>query len=233
MRPLKLFQEAKKIPGAISMTEAVGIYDTITMYLENYHGIAVDLGSHAGKSSIIAAKALADVGYAGTMFLVDLVYDLDNPAWSQTIQGSSAKMPWAHCHKKDFKGKIKKAIGRYLEVELKGLSSLQFLAERRPISYAFIDVDDHQPELVFEEIHKIENLVVPGGLVVFHDFKNQYTAPAEAHLCLIKTSKYENIAIDWDSARAYAKKYQLEIGNDSWHMPGQEYPAFVGCARRV
>ena len=233
MRPLKLFQDAKKIPGAISMIEAVGIYDTVVRYLKTPGGIAVDFGSHAGKSSIIGAKALSDAGFTDTFYMVDLAYDLDNPEWETTTQGTADKMPWGYL--RDANDFIQnRMLEHYLMVELRGLSSLQFLSRNiQPLAYVFIDSDDHQFDLVMAEVKMLEDSVSPGGLVFFHDFENQYIAPKQAHDYLIGTGKYESIPIDWDAAKRYAEKHKLEEGNDSWHMPGVDYPNFVGCARRL
>ena len=232
MRPLKTFRVVKNIPGAISMTEAVGIYDTIATHLKSCTGVAADLGAHAGKSSIAGAKALLDAGFKRPFYMVDLAYDLDNPEWRTTVQGSADKMPWGYL--KDSDKIIKRAMQHYPKCELMGSSSLQFLANPHlAISYVFIDADDHQVDLVMAEVKKLEDIVLPGGLVFFHDFENQYIGPAQAHAYLIDTGKYENISIDWDSAKAYVKKNKLEEGNVSWHMPGMDFPAFVGCARRL
>lgn len=75
--------------------------------------------------------------------------------------------------------------------------------------------------------------MLPGGLVFYHDFKNQYKGPRRAYKYLVSTGKYEAVPIDWGFAEKIAKEYQLEENNDSWHMPGVEFPAFIGCARRL
>jgi len=232
---MQMFEDVKKIPGAISMTESVGIYRTVIGSLQgDPHGVAVDLGSNAGKSSIVGAKALADVGFKGRFFMVDLAYDLMNPEWKHTTQGDADLMPWGYLREPNAKATIKKRVEKYYpHVVLAGLSSIQFLSQAKgPVSYAFIDSDDHQVELVHQEVRMLEHLVSPGGLVFFHDFRNQYIGPAKAYEYLISTGKYEAIEIDWKSAIEYAKENKLEDGNDSWHMPGVDFPIFVGCVRR-
>lgn len=230
-RPIEVFRTVNKIPGAISMTEAVALYDTIRSALKSFSGIAADMGSHAGKSSIIGAKALADSGFENDFYMVDLAYDLENAEWETTVQGSADLMPWGYLRNGN-EAVEQRAKEVYKNISLLGLSSLQFLADFDELSYAFIDTDDHQPELVMKEVKAIEDIVLPGGLVFFHDYNNQYKGPRMGYRYLVKTRKYEAIEINWKSAKSYADENDLEVDNDSWHMPGVSFPCFIGCVRR-
>ncbi len=53
----------KSAPGAISVTEGMGIYHFIRQHLQTEKGIVADLGSHAGKSSMFAALAFKNMGH--------------------------------------------------------------------------------------------------------------------------------------------------------------------------
>lgn len=235
--PIELFKFVKTIPGAISMTEAVGIYNTVITCLKSEKGYAVDLGSFAGKSAAVGAAAVSKVGLVDPFLLVDLVYDLKNPEWKKTSTGSFDHMPFIH--EPDFNFIVRARVEKYapgVAIGLLGLSSAQFFNGahgRFPyIAYAFIDTDDHNENLVMTEAKHLEDRMLSGGLIFFHDFKNQYVGPAMAYEYLVSTGKYELIQIDWDAAYVIAEKFGLETGNNSWHMPGVAYPAFVGCVRR-
>ncbi len=238
-RLLKVLEVAKTLPGAVSMTEMAGLYKTIMMHLEAPDGaIAIDLGSHAGKSSITAIAALSEMGRKDYFHMVDPIYNLKNEeAWKDTIQGSADKMPWAHVHKPNFKEVIKTNIDKFskLQYMLLGISANQLFDKIRksPISYIFIDSDDHQPERVEEECNKIEDLILPGGLVFFHDYKNQYIGPHLAAEYLVETGKYEEIQIDWGFAKNFTNAHNLEKGNDTWQSYEDMSTIFVGCVKRI
>lgn len=236
MTPIdQFYRQVAEIPGAISMTEAVALYNAIVAYSPGI-GIAVDLGSNTGKSSLVAARALCHSRFDGRFYMVDLAYDLSNPEWSKTVQGDSAKMPWPQLRDAEYLKSIKERMAEYVDAELVGQSSIQFIPRMETFAgYVFIDTDDHQKELVMEEARLLENRTAPGGLIFFHDFKNQYTGPALAHQYLLDTGKFENIEMPWDQAIEYVKKRGLEEGNDSWHMSGSgiEFPNFIGCVRAL
>ena len=227
----QFYRHVAEIPGAISMTEAVALYDTIVKYAPGI-GVAVDLGSNSGKSSLVAARALHKSWFSGRFCMVDLAYDLLNPEWSKTVQGDSAKMPWGQLRDTEYLKAIHKRMSEYTYVEMIGESSIQFILQMTDFAgYVFIDTDDHQEELVMEEVRLLANRMVPGGLIFFHDFKK----PALGHQYLLNTGRFENIEMSWERAIEYVKKHDLETGNDSWHMSGSgiEFPNFIGCARAL
>ena len=99
--------------------------------------------------------------------------------------------------------------------------------------YAFIDTDDHAKELIEKEVEAIFNRIVPGGLLMFHDFNNQFIGPRQVYDSTIATGKYEAVPIDWQWVESFKKANNIdETGNNSWHMPGNDSPNFVGCCRR-
>lgn len=234
----QLFRIART-PGAISMTEAWAIYSAIITNLSSRveQGHVLDLGSHAGKSTMVMSAALACLGRAELIHMVDPVYDLNNEqAWRQTIQGTAKNLPWGYCCEPSFKDDV---IKRVYEVSslvpvLHGLSSVDFLAKYDyTFSCVFIDSDDHQPELVMHEARLLENRVKLGGLVFFHDYKNQYVGPYMASEELLKTGKYELVGVNWVTITPFVNEYRLEENNNSWHMPGVANPNFVGILRRI
>ena len=244
---LEVLQSIKEVPGAVSTAEMMAVYDTITKYLICPKGglsFALDFGSHAGKSSIVGAAALSNIGRKDMFCMIDPVYDLSNEsAWKHTIQGSSDKMPWGYCRKETFKEDVRKRVVRHtdLGVRLIGQTSIKFLEDLSDVavSYVFIDSDDHQIELIMREVELLETMVMVGGIIMFHDFENQYTSPATAANWLVAGGNYEKLSIDWDYILTYVKAVSLEIGNDTWQNPNadrtkvDEIPNFVGAVRRI
>jgi hypothetical protein len=241
-RLLEVVEKAKKVPGAISVSEMIVIYDLVKDSLAADLGLwAVDLGAHAGKSSMIAAAAMSDIERNDFFCMVDLIYDIDNPAWEDTYQGREARkhgiddvrecIPWPIA--KDPLQSLN-IIGWFtsvsdLKVDLFGLSSLHFLAKYEgPFSYVFVDTDDHQAELVMAEAKALDEMIAPGGLVLFHDYGN-YRGPVAAAQYLFSTGKYEEIGISWAKANKLVEKHNLDEGNDSWAGPHHKY---LGCLRR-
>lgn len=239
---IEFLNTVRRTPGAISMTEAVGLYNTITLHLNPQlpAGTAVDLGAHAGKSSMVAARALTSLKRNDVFCCIDLLYDLTNEAWKNTVQGSSENLPWPHAKHPNFGGIVEKRVQNSCELPVGtfGMSSLQFLTlpkvkEKADIIYAFVDTDDHETDLVMAEVEALCGLIVPGGLVFFHDFENQFIGPKTAHQAMIATGKFEDVPINWDDAIAFAKEYDLETNNDSWHIyEDVPFPTFIGCCKR-
>jgi hypothetical protein len=205
------------------------------------HLWAIDLGAHAGKSSMMASSAMSDIGRDDLFCMVDLIYNLNNPAWWDTYQGNAAKrdgndvkhhIPWPIAKDPLLFLNI---IGWHnsvsdLSVQLFGHSSLQFLEKHKgPFSYAFVDTDDHQEELVMNEAHALEDKMAKGALIIFHDYGN-YRGPLLAGEHLVSTGKYEEIKVDWSIADKLVEKHDLDKGNDSWAGPHHKY---LGCFRRI
>lgn len=237
MGPIELFEHIKKIPGAVSITEMVALYDTIRKNIQcrDRLTVALDLGSHAGKSSCAGSAALSSLGRYDIFLMIDPVYDLGNDeAWKRTVQGSADKMPWGHVREEGFKKRVLENVQKHSSLlhRMYGTYSLHMLEDAANVSYVFIDSDDHQPELVSQEVAKLEDRVLPGGLIFFHDFNNQYHGPRMAYNWLVQRGKYEPIGIDCPSAIQFVQENNLEDGNDSWHMPGEKYPCYIGCVRR-
>jgi hypothetical protein len=236
----QMLTDCLKLNGAIGLTELVVIHDLIIHeFKSTTPGIGVDFGSHRGRSSMPAVLALKP--YYPIMqkfYMVDLLYDLLNPEWKNTTQKGAENIPWGYTKEPNFAEDCKTNVSKYsiVPVYAVGRSSLQFLAENtNPINYAFIDSDDHQLELVMKEVRELMNKINIGGLVLFHDFKNQYHGPAEAHAAMIKTGKYENVPVNWEKIKSDVIKMNIASDDpNSWHWPQDKlYPTFIGCARRI
>lgn len=222
---IELFEYTKNIYGGVNMSEMVALYDTIIKHLKCPKGIAADLGSHEGKSSVIGVAALSFLNRTDDFYSVELI-EFGKPGVKQ---------------------RVKERVMKYSSgtVTLVEGFSVDFLDQHTgPFSYVFIDTD-HFLELVMGEAKRLEDKMHPGGLILFHDFKNQYTEPAQVYDYLIATGKYEEIQMDWDFAIQLTKKYELEKDNvtfaryDGVHSPNLselttfEYPSFIGCVRRI
>jgi len=241
MRLLDVVDKAKKVPGAISVTEMIVIHNLVKNELKAINGLwAIDLGAHAGKSSMMASSAMTDMGRTDLFCMVDLIYNLNNPDWWHTFQGAQARkqnmdvkhcIPWPIAKDPRLFTKVQvwhNSVSN-LDVNLFGLSSLEFLKKNKgPFSYAFIDTDDHQPKLVMDEAKAISNKMAEGALVLFHDYGN-YNGPIKAGEYLLSTGKYEKININWNPARKMVAEHNLDEGNDSWAGPQHSH---IGCFRR-
>jgi predicted O-methyltransferase YrrM len=231
--PTKEFIEIfKKTEGAFSVSESIALMNiTSTVISGNY----IEAGSNAGKSGMSAAYGLPK----GKFYMIDPIYDLKNfEAWEHTIQKHPDNLAWKYADEKDFKDKVKLRIlfasDNRVEPILLGSYSEKELPLHGKYSFAFIDSDNHQHERVFAEIGILEDLMIAGGIIAFHDFGNQYIAPRQAHEQLIATGKYENVEINWQEIFDYVRENNLEEGNNSWHEKGsEEFPKFVGAVKRT
>lgn len=226
-------QHFKTIPGAISVTEAIALYHIIITNLSCSDTLRrfVDLGSHAGKSSLIALTALNDLGVVGEFQMVDPAFDVND----------KFREGWKYFSEKDYIEKIRNSVKRFiinpsiyvnLYVLFYGMTSEEFCHREEPVWYVFIDTGEHSAESLAPEVAWVERNLMPGGIVVFHDYMNQYTAPKEAADRMIESKKFELIPIDWAPIIEYVKENNLEEGNNSWHMLGNPNPNFIGALRR-
>lgn len=223
----------KKCQGAFSVAESIALMN-ITAIVPEGVGNYIECGSNAGKSGMSAAYGLPK----GTFYMIDPIFDLKNrEAWKHTIQGEPENLAWGYVKEDGFNEMVKERItlasnGRVTPILLGSYSEAE-LPKYPPYSFAFIDSDNHQWERVFSEVKILEDNMVSGGIIAFHDFGNQYIAPQEAHAYLLGTCKYDNIVIDWGTIFNYVRENNLEEGNDSWHQAGSnEFPRYVGAVRR-
>lgn len=224
------YEHFKPTPGAISCCEAAAIFwlaGKVPM------GTCMDLGSNAGKAAMSAAAALKYVEFV----MVDPIYDLTNrEAFKHSVQGVPENMPWSYVNDPFFLEKVKERIftvsNTFVHATLRGDYSENVIPRYDRYGYVFIDTDDHQEELVMAEVRLLEERMLPGGIIAFHDFENQYAAPKKAAEMLVKTGNFDFVDIPWADIQEYVKSRDLEKGNNSWHMPGVELPCFVGAVIR-
>lgn len=221
----------KPTPGAIGCAEAIIIS---WLASQSPKGLRMDIGSHAGKAAIAASYGLA----AGDLYLVDPCYDLSNlEAWKHSVQGTPENMPWGYVNEPDFKEKIAENIKIVSAMEIKprfiGDYSENVIPQFNRYSYVFIDSDDHCGGMAIREAKLLENRMVEGGIIGFHDVGNQFQDPREAINYLVGTGKFEEIIIDWKYIFDYVRGKNLESDNNSWHERGSnEFPCYVGAVRR-
>lgn len=221
----------KTIPGAISVTEAIALYHVIlTNFPLSRAGNMmrfVDLGSHAGKSSLIALTALNDLGVIGEFQMVDPAFDTND----------TFRNDWKYFGGDNYIERIRNTVEKFvtnpnLFTQFYGMTSEQFCCRKEPVDYVFIDTGEHSAESLAPEVAWVERNLVIGGIVVFHDYMNQYTAPKEAADKMVESEKFESVKIYWKPIIEYVKGGNLEKDNNSWHMPGNPNPNFIGALKR-
>lgn len=209
------FKKFKETHGAFSTPEAIALYQ---ICLHAPPGLYLELGTHKGKSAMVAASALQP----GVMYLVE---------------------PCFHPDHKDFFGEQELvAISDKIREASKGTIQPLFVGDystnvipifKNDLAFVFLDSGDHGEELVSEEVKMLEDRIMPGGILAFHDFGNQFTAVARWYEYLVNTGKYEEIKFDWGRIFDYVRENNLEEGNISWHEKGsEEFPKFVGALIR-
>lgn len=225
------FETFKKTPGAIGVAEAIAIYN---LALQAPKGIRADLGSHAGKAAQSAAAAFE----SGQIYMVDPCFDLSNrEAWAHSVQGVPENMPWSYFNEKDILKRIRDNIYEVSNTKvgcvLVGDYSENYIAKYTGYSWVFVDTDTHQGGMAMREAKLLEDRMVVGGIIAFHDWNNQFSDPREAHQYLIGTGMFDNIEIEWDEIFDYVRERNLEAGNNSWHERGSnEFPRYVGAVKR-
>lgn len=223
----------KSTPGALSVCESIAIFNLASEVPEGNY-ICVDVGSNHGKAAMSAAHGLSQV----KLYMVDPVYDPANrEAFKHSVQGVPENIPWGYVLEPSFKAKVKLIIkcasDGGMTAKLLGQHSTDALSKfLKPFSWVFLDSDDHQLDLIMSELAIIEDRMVNGGIIAFHDYLNQYSGPAEAHKYLLSTGKYENVDIPWEEIVEYVKDGDMETGNNSWHNQETPFPCFVGAVRR-
>lgn len=200
----------KAIPGALSVCESIAIMNIARQAPE---GDAIELGTYKGKSAVSALYGFSEnIGFR----LVDpefsdKEFELKTANNIALIAGSGKGKCWSH-----------------LIADI----SLNEIPKHDKLSYVFIDSGTHCDGLAIEEVKLLEDKIVSGGVIAFHDFKSQFADPLTAYNYLLSTGKYEEIEIDWQPIIEYVKENDLEKGNDTWHHTEMEFPCFVGALKR-
>lgn len=195
--------------GALSTAEAISIANIASLAPE---GAYIELGTFNGKSSMSACLGLK--GENAPFYLVDPIFE-DKKIADQVI---------ASINKATFTSSSLIPVADY---------STNVIDKYGPYAYVFSDAGSHQGGLPMKEVIMLEDQIIPGGILCFHDYKSQFIEVHEAYDYLLSTGKYEEIPIDWTSIINYVREHNLEAGNTSWHHQELDFPCFVGAVRRI
>lgn len=227
-----LIDHFKEVPGAISVTEAVALHQVIKNNIIPYFEYGVDLGAHAGKSSCIAANALS--GICSHFYMVDPLYDMDNPAVWRDTQGTSPKNYYfGRGNYNEIVITNVKKFSHDIEISLEGIPSTEFLSKCPMLGYVFVDTDNHNENLASREADLIKPKLIKGGLLVFHDYMNQFSGISYVFDRLNDGKNFEQIKVDWEEIYKMVDELGGEEGNDSWHIYEGIKPNFIGFLRRI
>jgi len=211
---LKTFKETN---GALSVSEAVAIINIAAQALEGHY---LELGTYKGKSALSAVVGLKQ-GWFG---LVD-------PEFKDKEWRDEVAVKVSLCA--DDYNNNQKMIELYIETFADYSTNIIPIIQT-DFSYVFVDSGSHQDGLPMQEVKLLEDRMVQGGIIAFHDYKNQFTEVEGAYDYLVSTGKYEPIEINWQEIFDYVAEHGLENGNNSWHQyPELPHPPnFVGALRR-
>lgn len=206
--PSKEFWDVfKNTNGALSASESLAISNIASQCPPR--GLAIEFGVYRGKS---AMSAMAAENFA-EFHLVDTEFGKEIPV-SEVGEN------------------LIKAVPNHPRLVFIVGSSLDYLAGSDCMfSYVFVDSGNHQ-DLPMLEVKALEDRIVPGGIIAFHDYNCQFIQVNEAYEYLLGTGKYEEVPINWDEIVQYVNENNLEEGNMSWHHNELKNPCFVGALRR-
>lgn len=207
--PISFWADFTNICGAFSCCEAVALYDIVSNIEQ---GDFIELGSHKGRSSICIAAAMPNVS---RLILVEP--EFINKEWEEGVLSQVSK--W---------------MPKNNSLQGYAAGSLDILPLFNEISFCFVDSGTHSDSLVMNESKMLEDRIISGGIIAYHDKGSQFTKVDEAYNYLLSTGKYEEIIIDWNSVFEYVKENGLEDGELSWHKyPELPHPPnFIGALRK-
>jgi len=205
--PKELIELFKKTNGAFSVTEMFALYNIV---LDAPRGVYGELGVAYGKSAIVMVAAMR----GNEIVLVE-------PEFSDT-------------------GRLKEVadlIGQVTDKKLYCLPipgySTDVLPTLGEFAYIMVDSGSHQDGLPLAEVKMLEDKVVSGGIIAFHDYLSQFREVGEAYQYLLSTGKYEEVPIPWQEIVEMVNAENLEEGNVSWHHTELKNPCFLGALKRI
>jgi len=202
----KVFKETN---GALSSAESLAIMNIAAQAPE---GIAMEMGVHKGKSLI---SSIYGLNYDRTFVLVEPEFkDID---WYDKV--------------KELADSIEINTNSYIcEADY----SINVIPQYDNYAWVFSDAGSHSDDLPMQEVKMLEDRIISGGIIAFHDVFSQFVKQTEAYEYLLSTGKFEKIEINWQEIFDYVAEHNLEEGNNSWHLyPELPHPPnFVGALRR-
>ena len=199
----------KSINGAFSCTEAVALMNILS---EAKEGVYVELGVAYGKSALVVMEQAKP----SIFFLVDPEF---------------GDIKWLN----DVEFRLKMVSNKFTLIFTKLLST-DFLTQtpgsEGKFSYVMVDSGSHQDGLPMLEVKLLEDRMIDGGIIAFHDWGSQFKEVKEASDYLVGTGKYEYIPIDWEAIKSYVNENNLEEGNVSWHHNELQNPCFLAALKR-
>lgn len=207
----KFWDVFRNTDGALSCAEALAIINLTSQLPPN--SICLELGTYKGKS---AMSAIFGFSTNSSFTLVDPEFS-DESFWAETISNISKVLDKSN----------------FLVIVKNSGYSTDVIPNFDKINYVMVDSGSHQDGLPMQEVKLLEDKVVSGGIVAFHDWNSQFHEVKLASDYLVSTGKYEYININWDEIVAYCESENLEDGtNKSWHHNELKHPQFLGAVRR-
>lgn len=199
----------KNTDGALSVTESIAIMNIAAQSPSENR--CVEFGVYKGKSAMSAAVSLRNALF----YLVEPEFAND-----------------------EFVEEVKNTLNRIPPPSTRYSYSCMFSTEwlkenKREFGYVFVDSGSHQDGLPMQEALLLEDVVVKGGIIAWHDWNSQFREVKEASDYLVGTGKYQYIPINWEEIIAYVNENNLEEGNKSWHHNELRNPCFVGAVVRL
>lgn len=202
--------------GALSVSEAIAI---MNIAAQAPKGRYLELGTYKGKSALSAVVGLKQ-GWFG---LVD-------PEFKDIEWRDEVSIKVSLCADKH--NNNQKMVELYIETFADYSTNIIPIIQT-DFSYVFVDSGSHQDGLPMQEVKLLEDRMVHGGIIAFHDWNSQFSEVKEASDYLVSTGKYEYIPINWDEIISYVNQNNLEEGNLSWHHNELKNPCFVGAVKRL
>lgn len=197
----------RKTNGALSACEALSI---MNIAIKAPQGLYAEFGTYKGKSAMSALVGLKN----GKFILVDP--EFKDRGWVKETAAA-----------------IDDATMKKNHLEFIPDYSTNVIEKHESYAYVFVDSGSHQDGLPMREVKLLEDRIVSGGIIAFHDYRSQFVEVEKAYEYLKSTGKYESVDIDWQEIVEYAEANNLEDGtNNTWHHTELKHPCFVGALRR-
>jgi len=186
-------EKFKQTEGALSVCESIAIFN---LAKQSPKGQYLELGVFKGKSAMSALLGLPSGGH----------FDLVEPEFENDdfLDEALDAIEWD-----DYGIHVHPIVGY----------STDIIDEYDNLCYVMVDSGSHQDGLPLKEVKLLEDRMVQGGIIVFHDWDSQFVEVKQASDYLVSTGKYEYIPIPWHLIVKHVQENNLEKGNKSWHHP--------------